>query len=416
MAPHFLQPGGSRIFASLSLLCSIAAVRNLRDLELGQDLDLALDDRKNERMALNEEQGPGGMDLDALRVQIDKIDAQLIRALTDRARLVVEVGRVKRGDDTPIYAPHREQQVLAKVLQMNEGPLSDRTIEAIYRELMSGSFALERGIHVGYLGPQGSFSHMAAVRHFGSSVTFGDTRTIQGVFEEVAKGHLNYGLVPYENSIGGGITDTLVAFQSHDVLIYSEALIEISHCFLSNGDPEAITKVYSKPQIFEQCQRWLANRFPNTELIPMASSAAAVCHAATEPKAAAIGSALAGEIYGVQRLYEKIQDSPNNITRFLVIGKQNALQTGDDKTTLMFVTAHKPGALVDVLAVLRDRGINLSHIEKRPSGRENWEYTFFIDCDAHALDDAMRKAIDEAKQHCLSLKELGSYPRATRVL
>jgi chorismate mutase/prephenate dehydratase len=281
---------------------------------------------------------------------------------------------------------------------------------------MSGSFALERGLSVAFLGPEGSFSHMAATRHFGSSVTFSDIRSIDAVFEEVAKRHVNYGLVPYENSIGGGITDTLVAFQSNDVKIYSEAMIEISHCLLTNCEPDEIEKIYSKPQIFEQCHRWLADRYPQAQLIPTASSAAAVRQASQESRAAAIGSELAGEIYGVGRLYEKIQDHPNNITRFLVIGTESALPTGQDKTTLMFVTAHKPGALVDVLTVFRDRDINLSHIDKRPSGRENWEYTFFIDCEAHQDEASMRAAIEDAKSHCLSLKVLGSYPQATRVL
>ena len=356
------------------------------------------------------------LNLDDLRQRIDAVDRQLMSALSERAKLVVEVGRVKRSDGTPIYAPHREQQVLQKVQSLNSGPLSERTVEAIYRELMSGSFALEQGLSVGFLGPAGSFSHMAATRQFGSSVTFSDIRSIHGVFEEVAKKHVHYGLVPYENSIGGGITDTLVAFQSHDVKIYAEAMIEISHSFLTNSTPEDVHTVYSKPQIFEQCSRWLRNRFPRAELVPTASSAIAVQRAAKEENVAAIGSQLAGEIYNVKRVYEKIQDNPNNITRFLVIGQQNALPSGNDKTTIMFVTAHKPGALVDVLSVFRDRNINLSHIDKRPSRRENWEYAFFIDCEAHQQEDNMRAAISEAGEHCLSLKVLGSYPRAARVL
>lgn len=359
---------------------------------------------------------PNDTNLQELRQRINEIDQQLIRALSERAELVVKVGEVKRSDDTPIYAPHREQEVLRRVLAQNPGPLSDRTVEAIYRELMSGSFALELGLSVGFLGPEGSFSHMAAQRHFGSSVEFSDLHTIEGVFEEVAKKHVNYGLVPYENSIGGGITDTLVAFQSYDVRIYAEAMIEISHCLLANCEVGDITVIYSKPQIFDQCRRWLANRFPQVRLIAAASSAEAVQMAANEPQAAAIGSELAGEIYGVNRIYEKIHDNPNNITRFLVIGTGSALPTGDDKTTLMFVTAHKPGALVDVLTVFRDRDINLSHIDKRPSGRTNWEYTFFIDCDTHEDDENMKAAIADAKTHCLSLQVLGSYPRAVRVL
>jgi chorismate mutase / prephenate dehydratase len=369
------------------------------------------------------------IDLAELRRRIDEIDQRLVDVLSERARLVVEVGRTKRADGTPIYAPHREKQVIERALAMNPGPLPPRTIEAIYRELMSGSFALELPLRVGYLGPPGSFSHVAATRHFGSSVEFDDLHEIDHVFEEVAARRCNYGLVPYENSIGGGITDTLDAFiaygrNSHNaadadqprITIYAEALIEVSHALLANCPANEITHIYSKPQVFSQCRRWLSRHYPDTPQIPTTSSSAAVRQAATEPNAAAIGSLLAGEIYGVKPLFESIQDKTNNITRFLVIGREEAQPSGDDKTTLMFVTSHKPGALVDVLAVFRDAGINLSHIDKRPSGKSNWEYTFFVDCDRHRENVEMAAAIEEARRHCLSLAVLGSYPRAQRVL
>lgn len=330
--------------------------------------------------------------------------------------MVVEVGRAKRDSGVPTYVPHREKEVLERVLRYNTGPLSNRTIEAIYRELMSGSFSLELAMRIGYLGPQGSFSHLAAVRHFGSSVELVDLHEIGHVFEEVAAGRCDYGLVPYENSIGGGITETLNAFQTNAVTIYAEALVEVNQTLLANCAPDQIVRVYSKPEAFGQCRRWLATHFPEAVLIPESSTSASVKRAAGEAGSAAIGSILAGEIYGVHPLYEKIQDTPNNITRFLVIGKQSAQPTGEDKTTIMFVTAHRPGALVDVLGVFRDAKINLSHIDKRPSGRTNWEYTFFIDCDAHASDSAMRQAILDATSHCVSLTVLGSYPRAQRIL
>jgi chorismate mutase/prephenate dehydratase len=352
----------------------------------------------------------------AWRERIDDVDRRLIEALSERARIVAEIGRVKRESGYPIYAPHRERQVLERVLATNPGPLPARTIEAIYRELMSGSFALEQPLRVGYLGPRGSFSHVAAVRHFGSSVELEDVHEIEHVFEEVAAGHCHYGTVPYENSIGGGITDTLDAFQQHEVTIYAEALIEVAQTLLANCATERIRRIYSKPQVFSQCRRWLSQHFPDAERVPTISSARAVQLAAEDDEGAAIGSQLAGEIYGVPPIFEHIEDKSNNVTRFLIIGREAAQPTGDDKTTIMFVTSHKPGALVDVLAVFREAAINLSHIDKRPSGRENWEYTFFIDCDAHRSDERMRTAIDEARGHCLSLKVLGSYPRAERIL
>ncbi len=359
---------------------------------------------------------PTAAELEEFRQRIDALDRRLIETLCERAKIVVEVGKHKQATGTPIYAPHREKQVLERVLEANPGPLSSRTVEAIYRELMSGSFQLELPLRVGFLGPAGSFSHVAAVRQFGSSVEHDDLHEIDHVFEEVAAGRCHYGLVPYENSIGGGITDTLDAFQQHEVIAYAEALIEVSHTLLANVPANAIERIYSKPQVFSQCRRWLSAHYPNVEQIHTASSASAVQRAAGEAGAAAIGSELAGEIYGVKPLFQSIQDKANNITRFLVIGREQAEPSGDDKTSIMFVTAHKPGALVDVLGVFRDAGINLSHIEKRPSGRMNWEYTFFIDCEGHRSEQMMIDAIEEARAHCVSLKVLGSYPRAQRVL
>ncbi len=359
---------------------------------------------------------PRDAGLDELRARIDDIDRRLIETLNERARVVEAIGASKRGSGTPIYAPHREKQVLEKVLGLNAGPLPARTVEAIYRELMSGSFWLEQPLRVGFLGPPGSFSHVAAVRHFGSSVEHEDLHEIEHVFAEVQSGRCDYGLVPYENSIGGGITDTLDAFQRTEVTIYAEALIDVAQSLLANCPAKEIRRIHSKPQIFSQCRHWLRDHFPEADLVPMASSSAAVRHAAETAGAAAIGSELAGEIYGVKALFTSIQDKPNNITRFLIIGSQAAEPTGDDKTTIMFATAHKPGALVDVLGVFRDAQINLSHIEKRPSGRENWEYTFFIDCDGHRDDEAMTHAIEEARSHCVSMRTLGSYPRSERVL
>ncbi|MHC4991737.1 MAG: prephenate dehydratase [Planctomycetota bacterium] len=363
-----------------------------------------------------DETATGSVPLDDMRRQIDEIDKQLVDILSRRASIVVEIGKSKRSDGTPIYAPHRERQVLERAISNNPGPLSDRTIEAIYRELMSGSFSLELPLRVGYLGPGGSFSHVAAVRHFGSSVEGAEMGTIEEVFEAVASGQCHYGLVPYENSIGGGIADTLDCFLEFKVTIYAEALIDVRQTLLANCAPESIEKVYSKPEVFAQCRHWLASHLPTASLVPMSSSAAAVRHAAQEENAAAIGSELAGSIYGVNTLFDSIQDKPENITRFLVIAREKAEPSSDDKTTIMFVTADKPGALVDVLTVFREAEINLTHIDKRPSRRTNWQYTFFVDCEGHQSDPKMASAIEEAGAHCLSLSVLGSYPRAQRIL
>ncbi|MBC24024.1 MAG: chorismate mutase [Phycisphaerae bacterium] len=356
------------------------------------------------------------LDLETLRRRIDQVDETLVGALAERARIVQDIGRFKQGEGSPIYAPDRESRVLQRVLQLNDGPLPDTTIEAIYRELMSGSFMLEKPLQIAYLGPPGTISHTAALRHFGHSVEFCDMQQIDDVFKSVASGQCSYGYVPYENSIDGGITDTLDALQEHQVQVYSEALIEVKQCLLSNWPLEQIRRVCSKPQALNQCRRWLAANLPHAEIVPAASTAAAVITASKEEGTAAVGAVLAGEIYHVNVLLDSIQDKANNITRFLVISREHARPSGDDKTSLMFVTGHKPGSLVDVLAAFRDNQINLSHIDKRPSGRTNWEYTFFIDCDVHQDDPRMVNAIERASEHCVLIKVLGSYPRATRIL
>lgn len=362
------------------------------------------------------DQPPAPRPLDELRIHIDAMDREIVELLSRRAELVVEVGESKRDTKTPIYAPHRERAVLDKIQSLNTGPLSNHTLECIYRELMSGSFSLEQALRIGYLGPKGSFSHLAAVRHFGSSVDFAEFGAIESVFRAVAANQCDYGLIPYENSTGGSVTDTLDAFQEFDVRVYAEAQIEINHCLLSNVAKERIRRVASRPQALEQCRHWLARELPDAELVAMASSSLAVQSVVDAEDAAAIGSTLAGSLYGVNVLFDGVQDKPNNVTRFLVIAMQDALPTGNDKTTISFVTTHDPGALVDVLAVFRDAGINLSHIDKRPSGRENWQYMFFIDADAHLEDPTMREAISKAGKLCRVFNVHGAYPKAEQVL
>ncbi|MEO1512826.1 MAG: chorismate mutase, partial [Planctomycetota bacterium] len=241
-------------------------------------------------------------ELAALRKKIDRVDQKLVATLNERADLVVQVGKVKRGSGTPIYAPHREAQVLDRAIANNHGPLPNRTIEGIYRELMSGSFALEQPLRIGYLGPPGSQSHVAAMKQFGRSVDYEDLREIGGVFTEVRRGHVNYGLVPIENSTGGGIAETLDAFQKHTsrVSIYAEAQLAVHHALLAICKPGEITRVYSKPEVFSQCRTWLATQLPRAEQIAAASSSRAAQIAAEEcataerighkPTTAAIGT------------------------------------------------------------------------------------------------------------------------------
>ena len=358
----------------------------------------------------------GSASLESLRLQIDDFDSRIVDLLNARARVVVNIGRLKQQSNAPIYAPEREKMVLDKVRRLNHGPLPDRCLEAVYRELMSGSFALEKPLRIGFLGPDGTFSHAASVQKFGSSVTHVPLTDIPSVFDEVVRGHIDYGLVPVENSLHGGVVDTLDAFLQSSAKICAEVKVTIHHNLLSRVPWAEVKTVYSKPEIFSQCRKWLAAMAKDRDVQPASSSSKAAEMAAEQPGVAAIGSALAGQLHGLRMLFENIEDDPDNETRFFVIGREPARRSGDDKTAIMFTAAHKPGALAEVLDVFKENGINLTDIEKRPSRKVNWEYYFFIDAQGHQDDDGMKKAIEEARTHCLQLTVLGSYPRATEVL
>ena len=354
--------------------------------------------------------------LSDLRQRIDTLDRKLVELLNERARVVVEVGKTKQHDGTPIYAPDRESSVLGRVLESNRGPLPNRTLEGIWRELMSGSFRLERPLRIGFLGPTGSFSHLAALRHFGSSTELVPVPAIESVVEDVVTGRSDYGLVPYENSIGGSITETLDALAELDAPVCAETLVAIDQALMANCAPDQIKAVASKPEALAQCRKFLRTTLPTVEIIETTSTSAAVERAAMAPRTAAIGCRLGGRIHKVKVLFDRIQDRAENITRFLVIGRQEPGPTGNDRTTVQFQTDHRPGALLDVLSEFRDAGVNLAHIDKRPSGLDNWSYTFFIDLEGHRDDANVAAAIESARSHCVSLNVRGSYPRAKRVL
>ena len=348
-----------------------------------------------------------------MRQQIDELDQRIVELLNARARVVVEVGKAKRVTGGQVYAPDREKAVLDRIARLNTGPLPARTLQAIYRELMSGSFVLERPLRVGYLGPEGSYSHMAAVRKFGSSIEYLPLADIRAVFEEVARGHIDLGLVPIENSVGGGVIESMDAFVEHDVKVVAEVLVEIHHNLLANTPPDEITMIASKPEVFAQCRNWLSRSFHKVDLIPVASSSKAAEMAAQQRHLGAIGSTLAAELYSLKIVFANIEDTTSNMTRFFVIGRSCPKPTGSDKTALMFTTAHRAGALVEVLNVLGKCGVNMTNIDTRPSKRRNWEYYFFVDCEGHFADPNFVQAVEEARQHCLELHVLGSFPKAT---
>ena len=356
------------------------------------------------------------MSLDKLRKQIDALDSQLVEMLNERARVVVEIGKLKSESSKPIYAPDREKAVFEKISKANKGPLPDRTLIAIWRELMSGSFYLERPLRIAYLGPQGSFTHTASMLKFGQSVEYEAVADIKSIFEEVSKGHCDLGVVPIENSSGGGVIESLDAFTETDVMICAEVYMSIHHNLLANCTFEEIDKVYSKPEVFAQCRNWLSATFEEAKTVAVASTARAAQLAAEEKNAAAIGSAVAAELYGLKVLRENIEDTSNNVTRFLVLSKEDAKPTGEDKTSLLFSTSHKAGALVDVLQEFRKHGLNLTNIESRPSRKREWEYYFFADFIGHKQEENVKVALEEAKQHCLQLSVLGSFPKNSTLL
>jgi chorismate mutase/prephenate dehydratase len=355
--------------------------------------------------------------LSALRGRIDDIDKRLVELLNERANVVVEIGKVKQQTGkTPIYAPDREQRVLEQVRQFNKGPLPGSCLEAIWRELMSGSFALERPLRVGYLGPPGSFSHMAARAKFGASIEYDPLNDIRAVFQEISRGHIDLGLVPIENSSIGGIGETLDSFLETKARVCAEVLINIHHNLLANCEPAQVKVIYSKPEVFQQCKQWLSVQLRQADRVAVASSAKAAEMASKEQGAAAVGSNLAGELYGLKTLFANIEDTPNNTTRFFVIGLHGPPATGDDKTALMFTASHTAGALANILDVFRDHGLNLTHIDKRPSKREIWTYYFFVDFLGHQSDAKVATALEAARQCCQQLTVLGSFPRAKDVL
>lgn len=350
--------------------------------------------------------------LPELRQTIDKLDEQIVALLNSRAGIAQAIGRLKAVSGQAVFAPDREREVLDRVTALSQGPLSSESLTAIYRELMSASFALERPPRVGYLGPKGSYSHEAAMGQFGASVEYDPLVNIRAVFEELSRGHLDYGVVPVENSASGAVVDTLDSFIEHGTHVCCELYRPIHHNLMANCRQEEIEVIYSKPEAFAQCQRWLGQTGLSQRICPASSTSKAAEMAAGQKNAAAVGSSLAAKLYGLQVLAANIEDNPNNATRFFVLGNAPTKSTGDDRTSLMLVTAHHAGALVEVLLAFRKAKINMTMLTSRPSAKAEQEYNFFVDFDGHIDDPAVQQAISDAQSHCRILKVLGSYPRA----
>jgi len=351
--------------------------------------------------------------LKTLRSQIDKLDLQILKLVNERAGHAADIGRLKNDHGAEVFSPAREEEVLENVLQANKGPLDANTIRAIYREIMSGSRALQKVLKVSFLGPEYSYSHLAAVERFGQAVEFMGVGSIAAVFEEVNRSHCDFGVVPLENSTDGRVADTLDMFiRLPQLKICSEVRLRIHHNLMANCEQQEIRRVYSKPQALSQCRNWLSKNVPYASLHEVGSTTTAAELAVREKGAAAVASRQASVRYGLRILFPDIEDESNNETRFAIIGLQEAAKTGKDKTAVMYMLPHTPGSLVDALSIFKQSKLNLTWIESFPARTGQQEYVFFVDFEGHQDDPKVKRTLAALAEHCETLTVLGSYPMA----
>jgi len=352
--------------------------------------------------------------LSQLRERIDQLDEQLQSLLTERAKIAQEVAVTKtKSDDNIFYRAEREAQVLSRVMERNKGPLSNEEIARLFREIMSACLALEQVMTIAYLGPEGTFTQAAALKHFGHSVETLPLATIGDVFREVESGNASYGVVPVENSTEGVVNHTLDQFMNSPLHICGEVELRIHHHLLGKGkDTTNVKRIYSHRQSLAQCREWLETNMPGVELHDVNSNAEAAKLASQDADTLAIAGETAAEIYGLNILVRNVEDEPDNTTRFLVIGKRATPPSGRDKTSLLVSTQNKSGSLYRVLEPMVKNKISMTRIESRPSRRGMWDYVFFIDCEGHRDDANVATALKELEQEADFLRILGSYPRS----
>ncbi|TWI53544.1 chorismate mutase [Pseudomonas duriflava] len=358
-------------------------------------------------------------ELKALRLRIDSLDEKIQELISERARCAQDVARVKmqslaEGEKPVFYRPEREAQVLKRVMERNQGPLSNEDMARLFREVMSSCLALEEPLKVAYLGPEGTFTQAATLKHFGQAVITRPMAAIDEVFREVTAGAVNFGVVPVENSTEGAVNHTLDSFLEHDLAICGEVELRIHHHLLigETTKSDSISRVYSHAQSLAQCRKWLDAYYPNVERIAVASNAEAARRVKGEWNSAAIAGDMAASLYGLTKLQEKIEDRPDNSTRFLIIGNQEVPPSGDDKTSIIVSTRNKPGALHELLMPFHTNNIDLTRIETRPSRSGKWTYVFFIDFIGHQHDPLIKDVLEKINSDVVALKILGSYPKA----
>ena len=353
------------------------------------------------------------MILKKIRQKIDKLDLEILKLLNERARLILGIGKIKTKKGKPVFSPDREKQVYQRLKAANKGPLQGETLEAVYREIMSGSLSLQNPPRIAYLGPEATFTHIAALKKFGKSLDYLECDSIADVFTEVERGRADYGVVPIENSTEGAVNHTLDMFIDSDLKICSEVYLPIKHNLLSKSKKmSSVKRVYSHQQVLAQCRMWLEKNLPAAKLVPVASTTMAACDYTARGSNAAIASDLAAEEYNLNILARSIEDSAHNITRFLIIGKHEAEPTKHNKTSIVFSMKDRAGALHDVLTPFKGNGINLTKIESRPSKKKAWMYYFYVDMGGHISDKRVKQSLKQLQKHCNYYKFLGSYPAA----
>ncbi|MEN3002494.1 MAG: prephenate dehydratase [Armatimonadota bacterium] len=351
--------------------------------------------------------------LSQIRARIDEIDAQLVELLNERARCAQQIGQLKRDSRKPYFTPEREQSIYRRLQKLNRGPLSHAQLQAIFREIISVARALEKALVVAFWGPEGTYSHLAAIQCFGRSAQLLPVESIPDVFAEVEKSHADYGVVPVENSLAGVVPETLDAFPHTNVRICAELYVPIVHHLLSRCKRlEEVQRVYAGAQPLQQCRRWLRTHLPGVEIIEISPTVRAAQQALNDPHGAAIGNALTAELLNLPILCEHIEDNPHNRTRFLVIGYNEPAPTGKDKTSLQFTLRNRPGELYHALGAFERNGVNMTMIESRPNPRGTFEYLFFVDIQGHHRDEAVQRALQELERYALEVVLLGSYPAA----
>lgn len=353
--------------------------------------------------------------LEDVRTRIDAIDEKLLVLISERAHLATEVAKLKSSDnsETVFYRPEREAQVLRKIIERNKGPIADEEMARLFREIMSACLALEQQLQIAYLGPQGTFTQSAALKHFGRSVKTKAQASIAEVFREVESGACHFGVAPVENSIEGAVNHTLDMLINSSLKICGEVHLRIHHNLMSKAvNLQDIRRVYSHHQSLAQCRSWLDNNLVEAERIAVSSNAEAAKCVLQNEQSGAIAGDVAAEFYQLPILASNIEDEPNNTTRFLILGQNNIAATGNDKTSILFANANVPGALQKTLACFSDNNVNMSRIESRPSRQGMWEYVFFVDIDGHVNDDVIVQVLQQLKEHALMTKVLGSYPVA----